>query len=133
MRAKINVLKVYILLFNYTVFSHYLLKIVNKVFFLFPVYFQETETRILTGPRPFTLKNDVTMLENEEFIVFGQYLALALVYGCAGPHNLQEAIASQIVGVYACIITLLFKVPFTSYKNEEKVHPFRFGVGFSNP
>ena len=34
-----------------------------------------------------------------EYYVFGLLIALALLHGCPGPHNLSQKLASEIVGV----------------------------------
>ena len=56
----------------------------------FTLYFDAAVRNIMQGTnRSFILLHDVKKLNNGDFERFGLLVALALIYGCPGPRNMQ--------------------------------------------
>lgn len=66
----------------------------------FSLCFSEAESHILQGPPKLLspIRNH-TRLTKGEFVNFGKLIALALLHGCSGPHNLAPSIAREILEI----------------------------------
>ena len=59
----------------------------------FRLYFDAVARNIMRGTSSsFTLLHDVKKLNNGDFERFGLLIALAIIYGCPGPRNMQESL-----------------------------------------
>ena len=59
----------------------------------FGLYFDAVARNIMRGTSSsFTLLHDVKKLNNGDFERFGLLIALAIIYGCPGPRNMQESL-----------------------------------------
>ena len=66
----------------------------------FTLYFDAAARNIMQGTSSsFTLLHDVRKLNNIGFERFGLLIALALIYGCPGPRNIQESLVCALLGL----------------------------------
>ena len=66
----------------------------------FTLYFDAAARNIMQGTSSsFTLFHDVKKLNNIDFERFGLLIALALIYGCPGPRNIQESLVCALLGL----------------------------------
>ena len=64
----------------------------------FTLYFDAAARNIMQGTSSsFTLLHDVKKLNNGDFERFGLLIALALIYGCPGPRNMQESLVCSLL------------------------------------
>ena len=62
------------------------------------LYFDTAARNIMQGiGSSFTLLHDVKKLNNGDFERFGLLIALALIYGCPGPRNMQESLVCSLL------------------------------------
>jgi len=67
---------------------------------MFSRAFSDASKYILNGMEMnYTLQHDVHKCESDEFFVYGQMVALSLLHGFAGPHNLAKPLAHKILGL----------------------------------
>ena len=65
---------------------------------VFTLYFDAAARNIMQGTSSFfTLLHDVKKLNNGDFERFGLSIALALIYGCPGPRNMQESLVCALL------------------------------------
>ena len=63
----------------------------------FTLYFDAAARNIMQGTsNSFTLLHDVKKLNNGDFERFGLLIALALIYDCPGPRNMQESLVCAL-------------------------------------
>ena len=64
----------------------------------FTLYFDAAARTVMQGTSSsFTLLYDVKKLNNGDFERFGLLIALALIYGCPGPRNMQESLVCSLL------------------------------------
>ena len=64
----------------------------------FWLYFDAAARNIMRGTSSsFTLLHDVKKLNNGDFEKFGLLIALAIIYGCPGPRNMQESLLCSLL------------------------------------
>ena len=64
----------------------------------FGLYFDAAARNIMRGTSSsFTLLHDVKKLNNGDFEKFGLLIALAIIYGCPGPRNMQESLLCSLL------------------------------------
>ena len=64
----------------------------------FTYVFNDASRYIMEGTTDsFTFLHDVKKLRNGDFECYGTLIALALIYGCPGPRNMQESLACALL------------------------------------
>ena len=67
---------------------------------LFSKIFEDAPQALMNGMEfNYVFQNDIHKLEKKNFFVYGQFVALALLMGCPGPHNFSKAFIENLLDI----------------------------------